>query len=258
MSQKHTQFTQSDEITFDDLFYQVFDITSSEITLSENVDLSSNLLIQLGPVTPEETDEGEVYRIEYFDLIDYQGEVKGRVKEEHDFPLYLAGEMISAWKQSAGHPIPIMRFDDLDEDAPLFNIEVKSKAVTDNLKLMMAALDSKDHMGCARDIDGLLQKFGRIMIDAGTLYPFVHYEMIFRSLIRKIGNELEFPDFGPNGNHDDYEILRLTWSLRKNQSPVIRLSTGWLKSSLLSTTLYESNAPCHFDALLVPNLNDVI
>lgn len=258
LGQKHSQYTQSDEISFDDLFYQCFDIVSSEVTLSEDVDLSSGLLIDLGPVEVEETDDGEAYRIEYFDIINYDGEVKGRIKEEHDFPLYLANEMIAAWKASAGHPIPLSRFNDIDDDVVLFNIEVKSKAVTQSLQLITAALDSKDHLGNAHNIDGLCQRFGEIMLECNIAYPFVHNELIIRAMMRKNGNEFEYPDFSANGDHDDYEIMRLTWSLRKNPSPIIRLCTGWLKSSLTSTSLYQSTRPSHFDALFVPKLQDVI
>lgn len=258
LKQKHSQFTSSGEINFNDFFYQVFDIASTEVTLTDDVDLASGLLMQLGPVEVEETDDGDAYRVDYFDIIDYEGNVKGRVQEEHEYPLYLAKEMVAAYKQAAGHPIPLSRFNDIADEVILFNIEIKSKAVSQSLQLITQALDSKDHLGCARDVDGLCQKFGRIMIDSGIAYPFVHNEMIIRTLMRKIGSETEFPDFSANGDHDDYEILRLTWSLRKNPSPIIRLSTGWLKSSLTSTTLYESTAPCHFDALFVPKLTDVI
>ena len=258
LKQKHSQFTSSGEINFNDFFYQVFDIASTEVTLTDDVDLASELLMQLGPVDVEETDDGDAYRVDYFDIIDYDGNVKGRVQEEHEYPLYLAKEMVAAYKQAAGHPIPLSRFNDIADEVILFNIEIKSKAVSQSLQLITQALDSKDHLGCARDVDGLCQKFGRIMIDSGIAYPFVHNEMIIRTLMRKIGSETEFPDFSANGDHDDYEILRLTWSLRKNPSPIIRLSTGWLKSSLTSTTLYESTAPCHFDALFVPKLTDVI
>lgn len=258
LGQKHSQFTQSDEIAFDDLFYQCFDIVSSEVTLSEDVDLDSGLLLDLGPVEVEETDDGEAYRIEYFDIINYNGEILGRVKEQHDFPLYLANEMISAWKASAGHPIPLSRFNDVDDDVILFNIEVKSKAVTQSLQLITAALDSKDHLGNAHNIDGLCQRFGEIMLDCNIAYPFVHNELIIRAMMRKIGNEFEYPDFSANGDHDDYEIMRLTWSLRKNPSPIIRLCTGWLKASLTSTSLYKSTKPSHFDALFIPKLQDVI
>lgn len=258
LSQKHSQFTDSAELDFDDLFYQYFDIVGTEATLNDDLDLNSGLLIQLGPVTTEETDGGDVYRVDYFDIVDFNGELKAHVQEQHEFPLYLANEMVTAWKQAAGHPIPMSRFSEIEDSEPLFNIEVKSKAVTQGLQMMTAILDSKDHLGNARDLDGMCQTYAKIIMDAGITYPLVHGEMIIKSLLRKVGSELEDPDFSANGDHNDYEIMRLTWNLRKNQSPIIRLSTGWLKSSLVSPSLYKSTKPCHFDALFVPKLNDVI
>ena len=166
--------------------------------------------------------------------------------------------MVSAWKQFKDKPIPIARFDDDDDTTVLFNIEIKSKAITQGLQMITAALDSKDHLGCTHDVDGLCQKFGRIMIDAGIMYNFVHHEMIIRSLMRKQDNDFEYPDWGPNDDHENYTILRLTSSLSRSPSPIIRLSTGWLKKSLISTALYKANAPSHLDALFVPVLADVI
>lgn len=256
LSTKHSQFTSSDEIKFEEEFYKNFDIVSTEVTMSDSIE--DGLLIQLGPVQTEETDDGDVHYVEFFDLIDYNGEVKAHVQEEHGFPLYLASEMESAWKQFGDKPIPVDKFDDDEDSTVLFNIEIKSKAKTQSYQQITAMLDSKDHMGYANDIDGMCQKLGRVMLDAGIKYNFVHNEMIVRSLMRKKNDELEYPDFGPNGDHEDYTILRLTSSLSKNPSPLIRLSTGWLKKSLISTALYKAHQPSHLDALFVPVLTDVI
>lgn len=257
LSQKHEQHTSSDQIKFDDEFYNVFDVVSSEVTISEN-DQAAEYLIKLGKVYTEETDDGDVYYVDSFDLIDYEGNIISHIEEENGSSMYLNTPMVQAWKQLGDRPIPIARFDDDDGATVLFNIEVKSKAVTQSLQLITAALDSKDHLGCTHDVDGLCQKFGRIMVDAGIQYNFVHHEMVIRSLMRKADNDLEWPDFGPNGDHENYTILRLTSSLSRNQSPLIRLSTGWLKKSLISTALYKSHAPSHLDALFVPKLTDVI
>jgi hypothetical protein len=256
LSTKHSQYTSSDEIDFGEDFYKNFDVVSSEITLSDGVE--DGLLIQLGPVQVEETDDGDAYYVEFFDLVDYNGELKAHVQEEHGFSMYLAPAMVLAWKTMKDKPIPVARFDEEDDATTLFNIEVKSKAATQSLQLILGALDSKDHLGCTHDVDGLCQKFARIMIDAGIKYNLVHFEMIIRSLMRKKDNELEYPSFGPNDDHDDYTILRLTSSLSKNPSPMIRLSTGWLKKSLIGTGLYKASRPSHLDAFFVPLLNDII
>lgn len=256
LKSKHVQNTSSQEISFDEDFYKAFDVVSTEITLNDNVE--DGLLIQLGPVETEETDDGDVYYVEYFDLLDFQGNVKSRVQEEHGFTMYLAPEMVTTWKQFKEKPIPIARFDDDDDATVLFNIEIKSKAITQSLQLITAALDSKDHLGCTHDVDGLCQRFARIMIDAGIKYNLVHGEMVIRGLMRKQDNDFEYPDWGPNDDHENYTILRLTSSLSRSPSPIIRLSTGWLKKSLISTALYKAKAPSHLDALFVPVLADII
>lgn len=256
LKSKHEQHTSSDEIDFNEDFYKAFDVVSTEVTLSDSAE--DGLMIKLGPIQTEETDDGDAYYVEYFDLVDFNGELKAHVKEEHGFSMYLAPEMVAAWKQMKEKPIPLDRFDDDDDSTVLFNIEIKSKAITQSLQLMIAALDSKDHLGCSHDLDGLCQKYARIMYDSGAHYNFVHGEMIIRALLRKSDDDTQFPDFGPNGDHEDYTILRLTSSLSRSPSPIIRLSTGWLKKGLISTALYKAHAPSHFDPLFVPVLADVI
>ena len=166
--------------------------------------------------------------------------------------------MVKAWRLFKEKPIPVEYFDDDENDSILFNIEVKSKAITQSTQLISAALDSKDHLGYSHDIDGLCQRFARILIDSGIKYNLVHAEMVIRGLLRKADNDLEYPSFGPNDDHENYTILRLTSSLSKSPSPMIRLSTGWLKKSLISTALYKAHAPSHLDAFFVPVLADVI
>ena len=256
LSTKHSQFTESDEIDFSKDFYKNFDVTSTEVSLGESAD--DSLAISMPEIKTEETDDGDVFYVEQFFLVDLNGEVQSEIREEHGFNLYLAPSMVQAWKLFKGKPIPLNYFDDDDDTTVLFNIEVKSKAITQGLQQILAALDSKDHLGCTHDIDGLCQKYARIMLDAGIKYNFVHGEMVIRSLMRKADNDLEYPDFGPNDDHENYTILRLTSSLSRNPSPIIRLSTGWLKKSLISTALYKANAPSHLDPLFVPVLADVI
>lgn len=256
LSTKHVNTASSDEIDFDKDFNLYCDLSSTEITLNDDVD--TDLMIKLGPVQTEETDDGDVYYVEYFDMIDYDGNVKAHIQEEHGYFMYLSNEMTLAWKQMKDRPIPVARFDDDDDATVLFNIEVKSKAITQSLQLMTAILDSKDHLGFTHDVDSLCQAYARCLIDAGIMYNLVHAEMIIRSLMRKKDNELEYPDFGPNGDHENYTILRLTNSLSRNPSPLVRLSTGWLKKSLLGSTLYKADSPSHLDAFFVPILADVI
>lgn len=250
------QNTETDEIKYPEEFYKNFDLTSTEVSLGDDVE--DGLLIQLGPVQTEETDDGDVYFVEWFDLLNFDETLREHVAEEHGFNMYLAPEMVQAWKQFKDKPIPVARFDDDDDTTVLFNIEVKSKAITQSLQLMSAVLDSKDHLGYAHDLDGLCQKFGRVLIDAGIKYNLVHAEMVIRGLLRKADTDLEYPEFGPNDDHENYTILRLTSSLSRSPSPMIRLSTGWLKKSLTSTALYRAHAPSHVDALFVPVLADVI
>lgn len=258
---KHVNTTSSSEISFTEGFDKAFELVSEEITLGEVVDDdTSKLYIQLGPMHTEETDDGDQYYVDYFDLVDDQGGIVYHIAEEHETPLYLTNEMYAIWKRSKLRPIP---FDVIEEEADdgdfvLFKVEVKTKAITQHLQVITSILDQVDHAGCGNDIDAICNTLGQTMIDANIKYNFVHHEMIIRSLMRRKSNELEYPDFGPNGDHADFKVLRLTSTLSTNPAPLVRLSTGWLKKNLLSTSLYKSHAKSHLDALFVPNLLDVM
>lgn len=256
---KHVNTTSSSEISFTEGFDKGFELVSEEITLGENIDEdTSKLFIALGPMHTEETDDGDQYYVDYFDLVDIEGSTVYHIAEEHETPLYLTNEMYSIWKRSKLKPIPFDALDDVDGDFVLFKVEVKTKAITQHLQIITSILDSVNHGGCGDDIDAICNTLGQTMIDANIMYNFVHHEMIIRSLMRKKSNELEYPDFGPNGDHRDYKVLRLTSTLSTNPAPLVRLSTGWLKKNLLSTSLYKAHSKSHLDALFVPNLLDVV
>ena len=80
-------------MNFNDDFYKAFDLISSEVVLSDSFpDDMSNLLIKLGPLHMEETDDGDTYFVEYFDLIDAQNQVMFHIEEENRTPLYLTSQ----------------------------------------------------------------------------------------------------------------------------------------------------------------------
>lgn len=258
LSFKHVNQTNSEEIQFNEDFYKAFELVSNEIVLTDEMEEAvASLSMKLGPIHVEETDDGDVYFVEYLDLVNSDGEVKYHIEEETKTPLYLSNHLYIIYKQMRDKPIPFSRLDD-EDDFIMFNIEVKSEAAMHNYQMITTILDSNDHLGCKDDIDAMCNKMGEIMLDSNINYNFVHHEMIIRGLVRRKSDETQYPDFGPNGDHDDYKIMRLTAALSSNPSPLVRLSTGWLKKNLIGTSLYKVNEVSHLDPLFVPVLLDVV
>jgi len=110
----------------------------------------------------------------------------------------------------------------------------------------------------AKTIDDVCQKMAEYLMKAGINYDLVHAEMIIRALVRKKSNDLEFPDFTRNGNHEDYQIMRLNAALFRNPSPTVSISTGYLRKQLLSPEFYKKDKPSYLDPLFVDKLSDVI
>ena len=136
-------------------------------------------------------------------------------------------------------------------------MEIKNKELTRPIKNINKLLNTNDKVGC-KTLDEVVQMLGRMKLEAGIKYDFVHGEMMIRELLRKKSNELEFPDWSFNGDWDDYQILRLNDALFKNPSPTISLSYGYLRKQLLSPEFYEKTAVSHLDPLFVENLAEIL
>lgn len=259
LSSKHSQTTSSNELKFSEGYDDVFETTSSMITLREDSDLDADLYIKLNDVKVEEMDDSEFYYVESFDLIDSNGNMIRHIEEESGAKFYLNDRLISLYKQKMKlkNNDPIFSLDDIDDDESLFTIEVKNKELTEPLKIFTKVLNTHEHMG-AKNLSDLCQIFAEKLIQMGIKYELVHAEMIIRGLIRKKSNILESPDFGIGGNLNDYQILKLDDAQLNNPSALVSMPYGYLRRQLLSPDLYEKTQTGPLDALYVSNLSDYV
>lgn len=255
MGLKHTQQTDSSEIVMGEDFDKVFDMMNGEVTLSESSEYGDNLYIRLGPVTFEETDDNELYYCKRFDVITKDGEILGRVAEQNGANLYLSDIMISLYKKAKDKTLPIS-LENLDETDVLFNIEIGNKEVISSLKALKNILNNGSKSGLS--LDEICQKFAETLINCGIQYDLVHAEAIIRGMIRKKTNITEYPEWGRNEDHSNYQIATMLTAIKNNPSPLIRLSTGYMKKHLTSAAFYKATAPSHIDPLFVDVLADFI
>lgn len=257
LSSKHLQMTHSDPIVMSPEFDEQFELYSNDITMKSNAESDEELFIQIPEILKEETEDTVDYYCNSFNIIDFSGRVLYPIKEEGGAKLYLSDQLASMIlkQKDRSKPISLENFD--DDSSVLFNVEVKSQELTRPIKNINKLLNTNDRMGC-NTIDEVLQMMAEQQLEAGIDYNFVHMEMLVRALIRKKSNVYEDPDFGPNGDLNDYVILRLNDALFKNPSPVISLSYGYLKKQLLSPEFYEKTASSHLDPLFVSKVSSII
>ena len=257
LSSKHLQMTHSDPIVMNDEFYKNFDLYSTDITVRQDMDNDETLYIRIPEVFTEETEDTIDYYCTEFDVVSIGGQTVYKVSENTGAKLYLSPDLLAIYKKAKDKtkPISLESFD--DESAVLFNVEVRNAELTRPIKNINALLNTNYKMGC-KTIDEVCQAFAEQMLEAGINHNFVHNEMVIRALIRKGTNMLEDPDFGPNGDPEDYTILRLNDALFKNPSPTISLQYGYLKRQLMSPEFYEKDRPSHLDPLFVPQLSSVL
>ena len=260
LSSKHSQTTSSNELKFSEGYNDVFDTTSSMVTLREDSDMDAEIYIKLTNVQVEEMDDSEFFYVESFDLIDENGELIRKISEESGARFYLNDRLIQMYKRrlrQGNCNETIIALDEIDADEALFTIEVKNKELTEPLKIFTKILNNNDHMG-AKTIDELCQIFAEKLIQMNIKYELTHAEMILRALIRKKSNIHEFPNFGMDGNLNDYQILKLDEAQLHNPSVLLSLPYGYLRKQLLSADLYKKTQTGPLDPLYVSRLSDFI
>lgn len=263
LSSKHEQNTDSSNISFNDEFYNYFDLSSTEITLLENVENEEELSVILDGVQMEEVGDEEFYFIHEFKLYDEKSDTVYVLKEQKDTKLYLSNQLVDYYKKMKDKtkPIPLANFTSDDGDVPLFVVEIESAEVTEPIRIIESVLNNpKD----PSDISAICQAAAEAFTSIGINYNFVHIEMIIRGLIRRKSDredptkELQRPDFSRLGESDDIQVLNVNMGLKKNPSALVSLSYGYVRQVLTSANFYQKKEPSHLDALFVDKLSDYI
>lgn len=256
LSTKHSQNTDSDPIIFNKEFDDLFELSSNEIILKEDPSNEDELFLLLDNVEIEETDDQEIYSVKAFKVVNDKSLLVYNIEEEGGSVFYLSDQLLAIYKKLKDKK-SLISMDDFDNESILFTVEIKNKELTGPFKIVQKILNSNQKMG-ATTLSEITQLFVENLLEMGIKYDFVHAESIIRALIRKKSNELEFPEWGRNDDHEDYQVLRLDAALFKNPSALVSLSSGDLRRQLISPEFYTKTAPSHIDALFVPKLSKYV
>lgn len=202
----------------------------------------------------EEQDDQEFYYTNSFKLVDEKGQLVYTISEDNNANMYLTDQMLSLYRKAKDKSKPIS-LDSFDSDsAILFTVEIKNKELTEPIKIVQKILNSNDKFG-AKTLSEVCQVLSENFLKIGIDYNFVHLESVVRALTRKKSNELEFPDWSRNGDHEDYQVMRLNSALYKNPSALVALSYGDIRRQLISPDLYQKRSTSHIDPLFTSQLS---
>ena len=153
----------------------------------------------------------------------------------------------------------MIEIDNVDQDLPLFMVEVASAQTMNTAKQIRKLTCTKEKCGCTTYLE-LFEKLVEAYLAAGILMNFAHIELIVKSLMRKASDLYDLPDFGPDGDPTDYKLLSLNDVLYHSLSPLTCLRTSNLKRQLIESTLYTVNKTraSHQDVMFADKPYDVI
>ena len=146
----------------------------------------------------------------------------------------------------------VINISDIEDDMPIFLIQVNNRELTKPLYSIMHLLDTnnrgiEDGEEPIDTIDKLVQRFNELLLEANIDVDFVHASVILYPLIRKIDNVLERPDFTKYDVDSKYRMLTVKSALEKHPSITISLSYQQLKRQLVTIDTYLKTAPSYLD-----------
>ena len=253
LSSKHYQGTDSSTITFPDEFDDIFELNSTEISLSDNPKNDDELFLVLDQVEIEKNDDKDYYYTQSFRMVDRKGNTVYNIAENNGSSIYFSDRLTKYYRRmrNPSLPIPLDEITD-DDNSVIFQVEIKNKELTGPIKMIEKVLNKENTS--THSLSEICQELASVFIGIGMKYDLVHLETIIKGLIRKKSNILEYPDWSRNGDPDDVCVIPVTNGLKANPSPLVSISYGYLKQALLSPELYEKSAPSHLDPLFVRDL----
>jgi hypothetical protein len=257
LSSKHYQGTESSVISFPPEFEEVFELNSTEISLSDNPKNDDELFLLLDDVLVEQNDDKDFLYTKNFRMIDRKGNVVYNIAEDNGSNIYLSDRLTKYYRRMKNPrlPIPLDAITDGD-DTTIFQVEIKNKELTEPLKMIEKVLNKENTS--SHSLSEICQKLAESFIDIGIQINLVHIETIIKGLIRRKSNILKYPDWSRNGDPDDVCVVPVNNGLKNNPSALVSLSYGYLRQQLISPELYEKDAPSHLDALFVRDLSNYI
>ena len=258
LKSKHINQTNSESIAFNEEFNRDFEFISSDIVLKDDTSTDQDQYLLIDKIFKEEdSDDNVQYYCTDYKVVDARSNVIYNVVPDHEIKLYFSDSLKALIKRSKSTKQLLVAFDDIDATDSIFNVSVSSEDSIDSTARIKALVNTKAATANTT-IDELCQNMLANKFESDIRIDAVHDEMIIRGLIRKRSDIYSFPDFGPTGDHDDYQILSINDSLFNSASPIDSMRQTNLRKQLLDPRFYTKTEPSSIDPLFATNLADVL
>lgn len=245
LSTKHLQTTNSIQVEFPEIFYDIFTIDSSIICIDpERIEDPKRWTIIINDNKLVEFDQ-EDFNSHTSQIILYDNYTSEEyvIEEKNGNEIFLYQDIIEKFSHKNNRiELDIGK---LSEEVLLGVIIIENNELTKPLKNMQQLLDTKDHFGCA-NVDELVNRAADLIIEADMNVMLVHVCMTLKNLIRQTENIYEYPSFASYRN-PDYTILRITDALVNNPSLTTGLSSQNLRTQFSNPATYTKHGKASTD-----------
>lgn len=251
LSTKHLLTTISEKIEFNDAFYKFFSITAGEINPILNNDEVENIddwAVWIDPNDVQKSDELDDDSF-FNTYINGKFYVQNLVTKEYveisskdNREMYLTETCLELMKKGKGY----IKFADMDESMSLFELVIMNNELTRPLYMLMDLLN-KSKVDSDMTYHEMAQTFTELLVDASIDAMAISGEVIINRLIRKDPDE-DFvrPDFS-NTDIGPYQILTVLKALENNPSPLIGISSQYLRKQLISDDILKKQGTSYID-----------
>ena len=258
LSSKHMLATNSNLISFDDVFNRFFTLDSNKIKLN----FDSNEDFNLWYIAIDEDDyfvqddlndniDFNVYS-EKFYLINKKTREKIEIKENNKHDMFFFGSILDKFsKVLTSYKGTLLS--NIEEVEPIAIINIMNNELTTPLKNIMMLLDRANHYGCTT-IDEMVNKLVTLTIESDISADAVHGSILIKGLIRDKNNILYPPNFKDPDKCDDYQILSVTNALLYNPSLTVSFAFESLHKQLINPLTYRKYKPSDYDLFFVDDL----
>lgn len=263
LSSKHLLTTKSENIEFSKEFYKYFTFSNGDINplITDGVENINDLAIyvNIDDISKvENMDSDSLYNTYISTGRFYVRNLKTcedtEVRIINNKEIYITSEMLSVIYANNG----LVKFKDLDEEAPLFEVVIMNNELTKPLYELMDLIDkSNDDNPEFQSINQYSNKFLEILIDANIKASMVAGELILNRLVKRPDDVMLRPNFSKI-KMPKYKFYTVTKVLENNSSVTIGMGFENIKRQFLSHNLKYRTGTSYMDAFYREELDTSI
>lgn len=268
LSAKHLLQTKSEVIEFNETFYKYFTLHAGQvcpnIADNDNIEDPTKLAIWIDPESIDKVSDLDndsnyntyistgVFWVE--NLVTHERE---EIKLINNKEMFVSDTLIELWKNRKRKNGRYILFSELDADTSIVEMSILNDELTKPLYHMMKLLNNEKY--ASDNVSDSVQRLLDILVEAEIKASSVAGECIINRLVRSKENMYERPDFSQE-EVEPYEMRTVAYCLKHNASPVIGLSTQYIRMQITSPEIKKRRGTSYMDPFMmikVPNLYDI-